>query len=92
MSTRKFAIIPLSGNLEDVNYNKVFELGFCSLPIKASDCVERSNTHYLYEPHLIGSTRNDAHYGYMWVEDIDNTTGIATAFSAFGKHQFIEIK
>lgn len=89
--SRKFAIIPLSGNLNEVNYDKVFELGFSGYPIKASDGKERSNAHYMYEPNLIGKVINGLHIGYMWVESVDNVTKRAVAYSAHGKHEFIEI-
>lgn len=89
--SRKFAMIPLSGDLNEVNYNKVFELGFSGYPIKSSDGEVRSNAHYLYEPKLIGSVINGVHIGYMWVENVDNNSKRAVAYSAFGKHEFIEI-
>lgn len=87
--SRKFALIPLNGNLSEVDYNKVFELGFSGYPLTASDKIERGNAHYLYEPKLMGHTSNGVHFGYMWVESIEN--GRAIAHSNFGKHEFIEI-
>ena len=88
--SRKFAIIPLSGDLNEVDYNKIFELGFSGYPLIASDGVKRSNAHYLYDPKLIGSLNSKGeHFGYMAVESI--VDGVAVAKSAFGEVKFIEI-
>lgn len=92
MLSRKFAIVPLNGNMDEVDYNKVYELGFSGYPIKASDGVERCNAHYIYEPKMIGVVMGGKHIGYMWVESVNNDSGIAVAYSNFGKHEFVEIK
>jgi hypothetical protein len=85
--SRKFAIVSLSGAIDN---SKVFELGFSGYPIIASDGVERSNSHYLYEPKFIGSVNDKGeHFGYMFVDSFKD--GVIIAVSKFGMHEFVEI-